>query len=73
MNASYDIRESISSTDLFKRLNSGNYADEVINEVIMLVNKGYPDAIIDFGLKYYKQKNCTSITEYVEKIMRTTR
>ena len=73
LNASYDIRESISSTDLFKRLNSGNYADEVINEVIMLVNKGYPDAIIDFGLKYYKQKNCTSITEYVEKIMRTTR
>lgn len=73
LNASYDIRESISSADLYQRLKSGNYSADVINEVVTLVNKGYPEAVVDFGLKYYDRYNCTSIKEYVEKAMRTTR
>ena len=73
LNASYDIRESISSADLYQRLKSGNYSNEVINEVVTLVNNGYPEAVVDFGLKYYDRYNCTSIKEYVEKAMRTTR
>lgn len=73
LNASYDIRESISTTDLSQRLKSGSYSKEMKNEITMLVNKGYPYSIIDFALKYYKNYYCSSITEYVEKVMSTIR
>lgn len=74
LNASYDIRESISSADLYERLENGNYSDEIKNEVRTLINKEkYPDTVIDFGLKYYKKYKCSSITEYVEKIMKNAK
>ncbi len=71
LDASYDIREAISTEDLYNRINSGNYSSQVVEEVFNLMNsEKYPNAIIDHALKYYKNYKASSITEYAEKLMR---
>ena len=70
LGASYDIRECISAEDLYKRLNSGNYSQQSIEEIIKLVNsEKYPYAIIDYAFKYYKNYKYSSITEFANSMM----
>ena len=70
LKSSYELREAIAKEDLIKSMNSGRYSKQDVEEVIKLLNtEKYPYQIIDFSLKYHKNKGLT-ITDMVNNYMR---
>lgn len=69
--ASYELREAISSDEFQKNMNSSRFSETEKNEAWHLFNsEKYPVALINFGLKYYKNYNCTSITNYINSVLK---
>lgn len=69
--ASYELREAISSDEFQKNMNSSRFSETEKNEAWYLYNsEKYPVALINFGLKYYKNYNCTSITNYINSVLK---
>ena len=73
LNASYEIREGIAKQQLSESLNNNKYTDEEKNEIFKLINAEYPDFIVNFSSKYYKNLKFNSIIDCAESIMKNKR